>query len=84
MILGDDNAVLMSLITKKNVYWEIMEANIYIISPPKSIEFPQHLMVKMFYEMILMSPFYCENNFFLPVLKLRIFGGYLFVKGASM
>ena len=61
-----------------------MEANIYVISPRKSIEFPQYLMVKMFYEMILMSPFHSENNFTLPVIKLRTFGGYLFVKGASM
>ena len=48
-ILRDDNAVLMSLITKKKtVYWAIIEANIYVILPPKSIEFPQHLMVKIF------------------------------------
>ena len=25
-----------------------MEANIYVILPPKCIEFPQHLMVKIF------------------------------------
>ena len=44
----DDNAVLMSLITKKTVYWAIIEANIYVTLPPKIIEFPQHLMVKIF------------------------------------
>ena len=27
LIIRDDNAVLVSLITKKNVYWAIMEAN---------------------------------------------------------
>ena len=37
--------VLISLITKKNVYWAIMEANIYVILPPKCIEFPQHLTI---------------------------------------
>ena len=61
-----------------------MEANIYVVLPPKIIEFPQHLMVKIFYEMILMSPFYCENNFTLPILTLRMFEGYISVIGASM
>ena len=47
LILRDHNAVLISLITKKNVYWAIMEANIYVILPPKCTEFPQHLMEKI-------------------------------------
>ena len=50
LILGNDNAVLISLITKKNVSWAVMEANIYVILPLKCIEFPQHSMVKIFFQ----------------------------------
>ena len=82
MILGDDNANLMLLTTKKT-YTEQLWRLTFIL-PPKSIEFPQHLMVKIFHKVIFMSPFHCENKFTVPMIKLRMFGGYIVVIGASM
>ena len=56
-----------------------MEASIYVILPPKCIEFPQHLME----EIILVSPVHYEtqatweNRFFsVPMIKLKMFGVY--------
>ena len=33
--------------------------------------------------MILMSTFDCENNFTVPIIKLRMFGGYNSITGAT-
>ena len=30
-----------------------------------------------------MSPFHCENNFAVPIIKLRMFGGYISTTGTS-
>ena len=49
LILRDDNAVLISLITKKHASWVIMEPTTYVILPPKCIKFPQDWMVKLFF-----------------------------------
>ena len=46
--------------------------------------------LKYFYQMILMSPLHCktqttwENLFFTVPIKLRMFGGYISITGASM
>ena len=68
-----------------------MEANIYVILPPRCIDFPQHSKVKIFHEMILKTPLHCEtqttweNLFFtVPIIKLQVFEVYVSVIGASM
>ena len=69
-----------------------MEANIYVILPPNCIEFPHHLMVKIVLRNNFCHhlPLHCEtqaaweNLFFtLPMIKLKIFGGYISIIGAS-
>ena len=60
-----------------------MEANIYVILPPKCIELSQHLMVKIFLRNDSYANHFILNNFTVPVIKFRMFGGYISVIGAS-
>ena len=91
-ILTDDNAVPISLIIKrKNIYWAIMEAEIYVTLPPKCIEFPKYSMVKIFWRNVSMSPLHWKTqatweNLFsnVPVIKLRMFGAYTSIIGVSI
>ena len=68
-----------------------MEVNIYVILPPKCIEFPQHSMVKIFFgnnSNVITS---LRSNrpericsLLVPIKKLKMFGGYISIIGASM
>ena len=47
LILRDDNAVLISFITKKTYTEQFWRLTYYVILPPKCTELPQHLLVKI-------------------------------------
>ena len=90
MISKDDNAVLISLITKK-MYIEQLWRLTYILCYLQNV-FNSHSIQwkKYFNKMILLSPLHCETqatweNLFFTVLttKLRMFRGYISVIGAS-
>ena len=64
------------------MYIEQSRTLTYVILLPKYIEFPEHLMVKIFLWNYNVTT-HGENNFTVPIIKLRMFWGYISIIGAS-